>query len=156
MEDYRKAKRNNKHWSKEELDFIQLYYGRVKTNSIGLAISRSDNAIFNKCKELNFRIQEHIYSKEPLTVSYKGQTHHLQCFRYKRNENGAKVDKTRSKRIKKPTPVKLSPMSAHRRKPELKAKKHSLKEQIEIVQEFQVPTDKKLTWIPEKRCWVYR
>ena len=153
-----KTEKSNTRWNTEEIQFIRSYYGRCKTDSIAMALNRSAIAVWQQCKIQGFKLGERIYSAEPMKVHFQGNTHHLHCFRYTRKENGATVDKTiiRKKigRPRKHTP-KPEPMSAHRRKPEMKEKKRSLKEQIENVQEFKAPTDKKLVQI-DKKTWVYR
>ena len=159
-----KTDRSNKRWSQEEVQFIQLYYGAVKTDCIALALERSAISVWQQCKTRGFKLNPRIYQTEQLEVLFNGKTHKLQCFQYSRNEKGHVVDKTVvRKKIGRPRKYKLNietktaePMSAHRRKPELKEKKRNLKEQSEIVQEFTPPADKKLTWIPEKRAWLYR
>jgi post-segregation antitoxin (ccd killing protein) len=87
----------------------------------------------------------------------------LKFFRYTRKENGASVDKTIiRKKTGRPRKYKLNiqertakPMSAHRRKPELKAKKANNKEQESEVKGFIAPEGKKLVKI-DKNTYVYR
>ena len=158
-----KTEKSNTRWNEEEILFVKQWYGKVKTDSIALALNRSAIAVWQQCKIQGFKLGERIYLAEPMQVQFQGKTHLLHCFRYTRKENGATVDKTIiRKKIGRPRKYKLNletktaePMSAHRRKPEMKEKKRSLKEQIENVQEFKAPTDKKLVQI-DKKTWVYR
>jgi len=151
--------RSQKHWTAEEINFIKSYYGKVKTDAISEVLGRSNSAIFNKCKELEIRIQPHLYQKEPLTVTFQGIEYKLTCFRYKKMKSGSTVDQTRRLGVKgRPRlhPIKIKePMSAHRRKPELKPKKANNKEQEKELQEFEAPQGKKLVQI-NKKTWVYR
>jgi len=158
-----KTTKSNTRWNAEEILFVKAWYGKVKTDSIADALNRSAIAVWQQCKIQGFKLGERIYLAEPMKVTFQGKTHLLHCFRYTRKENGATVDKTIiRKKIGRPRKYKLNviekpePMSAHRRKPELKAKKANNKEQETEVVGFVPPEGKKLVYIAEKKLWVYR
>jgi hypothetical protein len=158
-----KTEKSNTRWTHEEIEFIRQYYGRVKTDSIALALNRSAIAVWQQCKIQGFKLGERIYQTEQLIVTFNGQQHKLQCFQYSRNEKGNVVDKTVvRKKIGRPRKYKLNletktseAMSAHRRKPDLKPKRMNPKVQEKELQEFEIPQGKKLVQI-DKKTWVYR
>lgn len=150
-----KPARNNKRWTPEELKFLQSWYGKVKTDSLCEVFQKSAIALWQQCKKHGFKLNENIYSKEPVKVTFQGKVFELKAFQYARNENGSVKDMTIvRKKIGRPRKVikhlntekqTVSFMAAHRRLPENKEKKPNLKSQTIELKEFVVPEGKKLT-----------
>lgn len=153
------TKKSNTRWSEEEIRFIEVWYGAVKTDSIAAALDRTNIAIWQQCKIQGFKLNSRIYAQHQIETIFNGKVYQMQAFRYTRKENGATVDKTIIRKPlgrprKKTNLEEKEPMAAHRRKPEFKAKKANNKEQEARIQEFK-PEGKTLVQI-DKKTWVYR
>lgn len=159
-----KPKRNNKHWTTEEIEFLKIWYGRVKTDSLLQVFEKSAIAIWQQCKKHGIKLNPNIYSKTPVIATFQGKTYEFKAFQYLRNEQGTTKDMTavrkkigRPRKTTKDLPTeKQNLMAAHRRKPEHQEKKVNLKVNANQVQAFVAPAGKRLITLPGTKNQVYR